>query len=118
MPFEMDKLMVRHSYLLDRLRAAPIPSTVPGSLPVLFFGDVFAATVATIGINPSRQKYLSPEGNELTGPLRRFETLRSLDATKRSSLEIRQADIAVQRMRCYFNPDRPVYGWFAGISRC
>lgn len=51
------------------------------------------------------------------GPLRRFETLRSLAAVSRASLNDQQAGIAIRRMCCYFNADRPVYGWFAGLSR-
>jgi hypothetical protein len=94
-----------------------IPSTVRGSLPVLFFGDAFASSVATVGINPSRQEYLSKEGEELTGSLRRFETLGSLAAESRASLTDLQADTAIQRMRRYFNPESPVYGWFGGLSR-
>jgi len=104
-------------FFIDRIRTEPIPSTVPGSLPVLFFGDVFAARVATIGINPSKQEYLSRTGDELTGSLRRFETLRSLGALSRTALHDREANMAIERMRCYFNPDSPVYVWFGGLSR-
>jgi hypothetical protein len=48
----------------------PVPSTVRSSLPVLFFGDLEHARVATIGLNPSRQEYLSPGGQELGGLVR------------------------------------------------
>lgn len=90
---------------------------MPGSLPVLFFGDAFAASIATVGINPSKQEYRLKKGEELTGSLRRFETLNSLDALSRDSLTDKQADTAIQRMRCYFNADCRVYGWFSGLSR-
>jgi hypothetical protein len=106
------------TFLLDRLRTRQIPSTVPGSLPVLFFGDPFAASIATIGINPSRQEYLSPKGAELSGRLRRFETLSSIGAKSRETINDSQADSAVLRMRAYFDADQPVYeGWFKGLSR-
>jgi hypothetical protein len=104
-------------FVFDRLRADPIPSTVPASLPVLFFGDPFTSAVATVGINPSRQEYLSPNGQELDGTQRRFETLRSLGASSRSSLDAVQSITAIERMRRYFDPDRPVYAWFNGLSR-
>jgi hypothetical protein len=104
-------------FIFDRLRADPIPSTVPASLPVLFFGDPFTSAVATVGINPSRQEYLSPNGQELDGIQRRFETLSSLGASSRSSLDDVQAINAIERMRRYFDPDRPVYAWFNGLSR-
>jgi hypothetical protein len=35
----------------------------------------------------------------------------------RGSIRDREANIAIERMRCYFNPDSPVYGWFGGLSR-
>jgi hypothetical protein len=79
-------------FFLSRLRTAPVPSTVPGSLPVLYFGDLLAASIATVGLNPSRQEYLSPEGEELDGPARRFETLRSLGVSSRTSLSDEHAD--------------------------
>lgn len=46
--------------------------SVPGSLPALFFGDIFSARIATLGINLSYQEYLDPSGQELTGNARRF----------------------------------------------
>jgi hypothetical protein len=104
-------------FLLDRLRTAPIPATVPGSLPVLFFGDLFAASIATIGINPSRREYLAPDGTELEGAKRRFESLRSLGVRDRASLTDSHADAAIGRMQAYFDPGRPIYSWFGGIGR-
>ena len=43
-------------YIEQRIRR-PIPSdtyVVPGSTPVVAFGNALTATVATLGINPSR----------------------------------------------------------------
>jgi hypothetical protein len=42
--------------LPERLRWGPWESSVPGSLPVLFFGDIFQAKAATVGLNPSRRE--------------------------------------------------------------
>ncbi len=94
-----------------------MPSTVKGSLPVLFFGDLARARVATIGLNPSRQEYLSPSGKELEGPVRRFETLGSLRAGERASLTTAQCGKAIQTMRAYFGPTKPVYSWFRPLAR-
>jgi len=105
------------SALHQRLRRAPSSATVPGSLPVLFFGDLFSARVATVGINPSWQEYLERDGQELTGTRRRFETLISLGAPSRSALTDEQADRAIQTMRGYFRPGGNVYSWFAGYAR-
>jgi hypothetical protein len=104
-------------FLLNRLRMDPIASTVPGSLPVLFFGDLFSATVATVGINPSRQEYLTPDGKELDGIARRFGTLSSLNTQTRDRLTDAQATIAIERMRAYFDPEKQVYSWFNSLNR-
>ena len=38
-------------------RPAPVPEVVPGSTPVIAFGDPLTATVATLGINPSWREF-------------------------------------------------------------
>lgn len=101
----------------QRIRRKPSDSSVPGSLPVLFFGDIFAATIATVGLNPSRQEYCDSDGRELTGSERRFETLTSLGVYNRCDLTQPQCDQAIERMQGYFGPDRPVYQWFNSLSR-
>jgi len=98
--------------LYERLRSEPSPLSVPGSLPVLFFGDLFAARCATISLNPSPQEYLDRAGLELQGADRRFETLTSLNARSRAELTDSQCDQAIQTMRDYYQPGRPVYRWF------
>lgn len=45
----------RRATLYERLRRGPAPATVPGTLPVLFFGDLFQAEVATVGLKAIRQ---------------------------------------------------------------
>jgi hypothetical protein len=103
--------------LADRLRWDAAAASVPGSLPVCYFGDLPAASVASIGINPSRQEYLSPRGQELDGPARRFETLRSLGAANRAELTDAQAQQALSTMAGYFQPAKPVYRWFQPLER-
>ena len=67
------------SYVADRIRQpAPLGcNVIPGSTPVVAFGDPQHARVATLGLNPSRIEF-EERGVELDGPNRRFETLRSL----------------------------------------
>jgi hypothetical protein len=105
------------SSLIERLRRPPSQSSVSGSLPVLFFGDLFTARVATVGLNPSHQEYLDRGGNELCGALRRFETLDSLRAADRASLTAEQCGRAIATMRTYFQPGKPVYSWFRSLDR-
>ena len=69
-------------YIEARIRQRPPDGlrVVPGSTPVVAFGDVRRAKVATLGWNPSKLKFLDSAGNELAGQERRLETLSSLDA--------------------------------------
>lgn len=108
----------RRSRLYSRLRQPSSASTVPGTLPVLFFGDLLGAQVATVGLNPSDQEYLTKDGILLAGPAQRFATLTSLGASDRSSLTDEQCAEAVEWMRDYYEPGKPVYGsWFKALSR-
>ncbi len=100
-----------------RLRRPPSPSSVTGSLPVLFFGNALTAKAASVGLNPSKQEYLDPSGQELTGGKRRFETLGSLGCHDRSSLNEEQCERAIAAMRAYFQRGKPVYGWFRPLAR-
>ena len=103
--------------LCARLRKSPSASSVPQSLPVLFFGDLFTARVATVGLNPSNREYVDKQGLELEGAERRFETLTSLHAADRSSLTDEQCDRAIQTMREYYQPGKPIYTWFRSLDR-
>lgn len=103
--------------LHERIRTPESASTVPGTLPVLFFGDLQQASIATVSLNPSRREYADRHGQELDGLDRRFETLHSLGASNRFSLADWQCQRAVSTMRGYFDPGRPVYNWFNSLSR-
>jgi hypothetical protein len=108
----------RRARLYARLRRPPSPATVPGTLPVLFFGDLFAAEIATVGLNPSDQEYVSKKGGMLTGAAQRFATLASLGAADRPSLTDPQCNAAIERMRDYYEAGKPVYGsWFNALAR-
>jgi hypothetical protein len=104
--------------LYQRLRRAPSQSTVGGTLPVLFFGDLFKAEVASVGLNPSDQEYLTKSGAPLTGPAQRFATLDSLGAADRAHLADEQCEEAIEWMRAYYEEGKPVYtSWFNALSR-
>lgn len=52
------------AYVADRIRQ-PVPdgcSVVPGSTPVVVFGDLRTATVATLGFNPSENEFVTNDG--------------------------------------------------------
>lgn len=67
-------------YIVERIRR-PSPEgcgVVPGSTPVIAFGNVRTAQVATLGLNPSKSEFRNRHGHELTGAHRRLATLASL----------------------------------------
>ncbi len=101
----------------QRLREPASPSTVPGSLPVMAFGDLYQARVATVGLNPSPREYTDRENRELDGPKRRFETLASLGVESREALSDDHCCRAIVTMRGYFDPGRPAYSWFNPLIR-
>ena len=103
--------------LRTRVRREGSKFSVSNSLPILFFGDVFHATIATVGLNPSSQEYLDPKGHELDGSGRRFESIISLGAENRSNLTDHQCERAIETMAAYFDPGKPVYQWFQHLNR-
>lgn len=103
--------------LYARLRREPRPFTVEGSLPVLFFGDLLTAEVATVGLNPSDREYLDSQGRMLTGTRQRFATLETVGAMNRAGLTDDACEEAVEWMRAYYGAGNPVYGWFTALER-
>ena len=72
--------MVIPPYIETRIRRSPPERSciVPGSTPVLAFGDARSARVATLGLNPSRIEFLDKAGVLLEGDNRRLATHASL----------------------------------------
>ncbi|MDQ6857496.1 MAG: hypothetical protein M3Z65_00700 [Chloroflexota bacterium] len=109
--------------LFRRLRRAPSASSVPGSLPILSFGDYTTAVVATVALNPSNQEYTTapsrahPAGEILSGTARRFATLESLGARSREELTDEQCEEALAWMRGYFRRGERIYRYFGHLQR-
>jgi hypothetical protein len=103
--------------LYQRLRQPASAHTIPGALPILFFGDLFTARLVTVGLNPSWHEYLDDRRRELAGDAQRFETLGSLGATDRASLAGEQCERAIARMRMYFEHSATIYPWFRSLAR-
>jgi hypothetical protein len=105
------------SYIEARIRQRP-PDGVPvvqGSTPVVAFGDVRKAEVATLGWNPSKREFLDRSGNELVDNERRLETLVSIGETDLSTA----SDNAILRIfdasNEYFH--RCPYFWFGKLEK-
>lgn len=104
-------------YVAGRVRR-PVPAgcqVVPGSTPVVSFGDPRTARVATLGLNPSDEEF-TRDGDLLVGGDARLESLDSLGV---QSLE-EAGDDAVRRVveGCYgyFNR-RPLWSYFSHMER-
>ncbi len=105
-------------YIERRLRAS-VPGdscVVPGSIPVIAFGDFLSAQVATLGLNPSSQEFQDVYGRELTGADRRFETLSSLGVTSLTDASPEVVQRAYEGCRRYFHR-RPYRFWFDQLEQ-
>jgi hypothetical protein len=101
------------NYVKERVRRAP-PSDVPvvsGAPPVVCFGDVEQAKVATLGLNPSDKEYLDNNGDELSGDQRRFETVKSLEIESLDGASDEAIQKVYQRCIRYFE-NNPYSRWF------
>lgn len=104
-------------YIEKRIRR-PLPAdacVVQGSTPVVAFGNAQVATVATLGINPSRREFCDRSGQELGGEMRRLATHTSLGT---SDLANASDDVIAQVLKdCdeYFHRE-PYWEWFGQLE--
>lgn len=105
------------NYLADMVRRLPPPGApvVPGSTPVVAFGDVTAARVATLGINPSAAEFTTGP-HLLAGKDRRLATLESLGASNLAALTDEQVLAVVRDCATYFDR-QPYRRWFDPLDR-
>lgn len=99
---------------IDRRIRRPIPldaSVVAGSTPVVSFGNSRTATVATLGLNPSRVEFLDRNGNELAGDDRRLATHSSLGTANLAKAPTHVVAQVLADCNDYFNRN-PYRRWF------
>jgi hypothetical protein len=99
-------------YIERRIRQ-PIPAglcVVPGTTPVVAFGDARKAKVATLGLNPSHREFLDSHGRELTGCSRRLASHRSLDVDNLENAPQKIIEQVFKESNMYFQ--RNPYDWF------
>jgi hypothetical protein len=102
-----------HDYIERRIRR-PIPGDshiVPGSTPVVSFGDARSASVATLGLNPSRIEFLDSNGQELVGSSRRLATHRSLGTSDLANADHALVAQVLDDCNSYFDR-QPYREWF------
>lgn len=88
---------------------------VPGSTPVVAFGDPVESWVATLGINPSRAEFLDNSGALLDGADRRLATLSSLGVGRYDELTPDHAIAVVDDCASYFDR-QPYWRWFKPLN--
>lgn len=105
-------------YIERRIRR-PIPAdayVVPGSTPVVAFGNAREATVATLGLNPSRMEFLDKSGQELVGHDRRLATHKSLCTGDLASAPLSVVAQVLQDCDSYFQRN-PYRWWFDQLEK-
>jgi hypothetical protein len=105
-------------YVADRVRA-PYPNVsavLRGSTPVVSFGNITSARVATLAINPSDREFLK-KGEWLPEGERRLETLQSLGLQSLEDASSEQVAQIVHGCRNYFLSGNAYWGWFRPLDR-
>ena len=105
-------------YVEGRLRRPPPEgcNIIPGSTPVVGFGDPRNAKVATIGLNPNRLEFLSSEGSLLRDDDQRLETLLSVGANTLATVDSHVLARVFEGCNWYFER-RPYRRWFDVLER-
>jgi hypothetical protein len=104
-------------YTVEMVRRSPPENgpVVPGSTPVVAFGDPTRAEVATLGINPSVREFVE-DGRLLAGDRRRLATLEALGAADCGELTVEQVAAVVGECAAYFQ-QRPYRRWFDPLDK-
>lgn len=111
---DSDELPETLTAMVRRLPPVGAP-VVPGSTPVVAFGNPRRSTVATLGINPSRHEFTDNVGL-LSGEDRRLATLESLGADRFDRLTDEQVTRVVSDCAGYFQR-RPYRRWFDPLDQ-
>ncbi len=89
---------------------------LPGSLPVVAFGDPSKARVATLALNPSSAEFLTRKGQWLLGPRRRLASLVSLQSTDPRDLDDDAVNRVIAESNAYFQGPNWYRQWFGRLE--
>jgi hypothetical protein len=115
---ETPKMQIVPKHIAKRLRSS-VPkgaSVIKGTTPVIAFGNCVTATIATVGLNPSRKEFLNGLGQELVGTKQRFETLRSLGVSALEGADNRVLLQVFDGCLSYFQ-HQPYRAWFDPLDK-
>ena len=88
---------------------------IPGTTPVISFGDFTTARVATLGINPSSREFLSG-GKLIPSPKKRLVDFEVLGEGATFPLTRDQAFQVWEGCTRYFSSNRAYWSWFRPLS--
>lgn len=89
---------------------------IPWASPVLAFGRVREAVVASLGLNPSNLEFVGADGKPLRSPENRFETLKTLGLRNWASASAGDAARITSACDSYFMR-RPYDAWFKRLNK-
>lgn len=104
--------------IVDRIRKE-LPAeccVLPGSLPVVSFGDLSGARVATLSLNPSSAEFLSNKGEWLLGSRRRLASLVSLGESDPRELDDDAVTRVLRDSNAYFAGPNWYRQWFGRLE--
>jgi hypothetical protein len=104
--------------IVERIRRVPPKDScvLPGSMPVVSFGDLSGARVATLALNPSILEFLSRKGEWLLGPRRRLASLVSLGISDPHDLDDDAVSRVIEESNAYFEGPNWYRGWFGQLE--
>ena len=104
--------------LLDYI-SRPIPQgipIVPQSIPIVFFGEIEKARLATIAINPSNREFTNTKHEIFPPNKKRFVDRDILGVSDNDTLSLKQAEMVYQSL-CNFFHKRPYMQWFGQLEK-
>lgn len=101
--------------MLERLDSCGHEEVLSWAAPVPCFGNLGAASVATLGINPSNREFVDENGDELTDSARRFHTLNSLKIERWMDAGDAEIEQIIESCSEYFFRN-PYGNWFNRLN--
>jgi|SRR5665213_1604968 len=105
------------AYISERIKR-PVPtgcSVIPGSTPVISFGNAETAKIATLGLNPSRQEFATADGTWLVDANRRLATYEQLGISNLENATEELVTFIVNDCYNYFHLN-PYMRWFKDLE--
>ncbi|GIV28934.1 MAG: hypothetical protein KatS3mg033_2031 [Thermonema sp.] len=99
------------SFLLCKI-SQPLPSVVrivEKSVPIVFFGNIEKAEIATLSLNPSNKEFVKKG-------IKRLVDREVLGVKDNEKLNSQQAEMVYQSLLCYFKKN-PYKGWFNHLNK-